>query len=154
MDSPPSVAYRQTSASSATPVGVIIALFDTILRDFRRALVAIDAGKVEARVLELNHALTVIAHLRSVLNHERGKDAARVFERFYNVTHAMLLMANLQGNKATLEKLGELYGSLRMAWYEAEEKLRRELQPPSTEAGDVVTTGTSRPETARERWSA
>ena len=63
MDNRPGTAYQHASAGGASPVGNIVALYDTILRDFRRALAALTVGDVETRVYELNHALTVIAHL-------------------------------------------------------------------------------------------
>ena len=56
-------AYQQSTARGASPVGLVVSLYDTILRDFRRALAALDSNNVELRVFELNHALTVIAHV-------------------------------------------------------------------------------------------
>jgi flagellar biosynthetic protein FliS len=64
----PASTYQQLAARGASPVGLVVSLYDTILRDFRRAQAALIAGDVEQRVFELNHALTVIAHLQSVLN--------------------------------------------------------------------------------------
>jgi flagellin-specific chaperone FliS len=61
--------YDQISAHGGSPVGMIVSLYDTILRDFRRAQVALDTGMVEARVFELNHALDVIGHLEGVLDY-------------------------------------------------------------------------------------
>jgi len=85
----PASTYQQLAARGASPVGLVVSLYDTILRDFRRAQAALVAGNVEQRVFELNHALTVIAHLQSVLNHERGGEAAKTFDRFYEIARAM-----------------------------------------------------------------
>jgi len=126
-------AYQQGSARSATPVGQVVALYDTILRDFRRAQEAIQAGNVETRVFELNHALTVIAHLQSVLDHERGGEAAKRFARFYDVTRGMILEVNVNGNRETLQKLANLYGSVRQAWQEIEKQV-----PPVESAVETV----------------
>jgi flagellar protein FliS len=112
--------YQQLAARGASPVGLVVSLFDTILRDFRRAQAALAAGSVERRVFELNHALTVIAHLQSVLNHERGGDAAKHFDRFYDVTRAMILDANVRCTPGSLEKLIDMYTSLRQAWQQIE----------------------------------
>src|SRR5262249_4776400 len=109
-------AYEQASARSASPVGQVVALYDTILRDFRRANEAQACGNVEKRVFELNHALTVIGHLRSVLDHERGGEAAKRLERFYEVTHTMILQASISPERDTTNKLIQLYSSLRQAW--------------------------------------
>jgi flagellar protein FliS len=116
-------AYQQSAARGASPVGLIIALYDTLLRDFRRALAALDGANVETRVFELNHALTIIAHLRDVLDHERGGDAAARLSRFYEVTNAMIMEANVSGSRLTLQKLVEIYGGLRQAWEHAERHL-------------------------------
>jgi flagellar biosynthetic protein FliS len=161
MDNRAATTYQQASAGSASPIGVIVALYDTILRDFRRALAALTAGDIEKRVFELNHVLTVIAHLRSVLKYEGAKEAATRFERFYDVTRAMTLVANVQASPKPIEELIELYSSLRAAWYQAEQQLpllsqqpaapvRASSQPPFPTADPA--SGFS--ETLRPRWSA
>ena len=116
-------AYQQSTARGATPIGLIVSLYDTILRDFRRALAALDSGNIESRVFELNHALTVIAHLQSVLDYQRGGDAAARLARFYEVTHAMILDASVSGSRESLMKLIDLYNSLRHAWQQADQEL-------------------------------
>lgn len=113
-------AYQQASAHGASPVGLVLSLYDTILRDFRRADAAMAQGNVETRVFELNHALTVIAHLQSVLDFERGGDAAKRFSNFYEVTRGMILSVNVDAKRETLQKLIEMYSSMRQAWQQAE----------------------------------
>jgi flagellar protein FliS len=118
-NSPASV-YQQLSARGASPVGLVVSLYDTILRDFRRAQAALLAGNIEQRVFEMNHALTVIAHLESVLNHERGGDAAKAFQRFYDVSRPMILEASINCTPASLQKLIDMYTSIRQAWQQVE----------------------------------
>jgi len=116
-------AYQQNAAQGASPIGLVLSLYDTILRDFRRALDAINRGNVETRVAELNHSLVVIAHLQSVLDFERGADAAKRFNSFYEVTRGMILSVNVEANRDTLQKLIEMYRSMRQAWQQAETQL-------------------------------
>src|SRR5882672_157839 len=71
------IAYQQSTASAASSVGQVVALYDRILRDIRGAISAIGAGQIENRVNSLNHALTIIGELQGVLDHERGGEAAR-----------------------------------------------------------------------------
>ena len=155
-------AYQQGSARSATPIGQVVALYDTILRDFRRAQEAIQNKNVETRVFELNHALTVIAHLQSVLDHERGGEAAKRFARFYDVTRGMLLEANVIGSRELLQKLADLYGSVRQAWKEIENKAPSVGSPAEAVAAvakspaiQQISPPTSEPATpSRSSWSA
>ena len=116
----PASAYQQLAARGASPVGLVVSLYDTILRDFRRAQAALVAGNVEQRVFELNHALTVIAHLQSVLNHERGGEAAKTFDRFYEIARAMILDASVRCTPESLQKLIATFTSIRQAWQQIE----------------------------------
>jgi flagellar protein FliS len=161
MSSNPTLSYNQASARGATPIGQIISLYDTILRDFGRALAALQAGQVETRVLELNHALIVIAHLQNVLNHERGGDAAKLFEQFYAVTRGMIVEANFQPRAESLEELINLYGGLRQAWYQAEQqspaddKQERPIDAqPVPAAAATVNAANDDIETPQLQWSA
>jgi flagellar protein FliS len=156
--------YQQSSVRGATPVGLIIALYDTILRDFRRALDALDSSNVEARVFELNHALTVIAHLKNVLDHDKGGDAASQFSRFYEVTRAMIVDVNLKSSRESLLQLTELYTGLRQAWLQADRNLSVRSAGPSVAPASAPSKIANPPSPApasedlvpeaRGRWSA
>ena len=148
-------AYQQSAARGASPVGMVVALYDTLLRDFHRALAAQGSGKIEARVFELNHALTVIAHLRGVLDYQRGGEAAGRLSHLYDVTHAMILEANINGSRQTLLKPTEMYGSLRQAWEQAERQL---AGSPATGVSALASSPHSAepglPSGSSGRWSA
>ena len=116
----PAVSYKQTAVQGATPIGQIIALYDTILRDLGRALEAVTARAVENRIDALNHALSVIGYLESVLDFERGGEAAPRFQVFYRVTRALIVQANVQATPESIEKLIDLYGQVRQSWYRVE----------------------------------
>jgi flagellar secretion chaperone FliS len=116
-------AYQKSAARGASAVGQVVSLYDTILRDFRRALAAIEAGNIEARVFELNHALTVIGELQGVLDFQRGGEAAVVLERFYSVTRPMIVDANVRVSTQAILELTEMYQNMRQAWRQAEQKL-------------------------------
>jgi len=116
--------YHQDSAHGGSPVGMVVSLYDTILRDFRRAQAALDAGLVETRVFELNHALDVIGHLEGVLDHKRGGEAARRLEGFYRITRGMIVAVNAEPSRTSIDGLIELYAPVRQAWQEVELKLQ------------------------------
>jgi flagellar secretion chaperone FliS len=161
-------AYQQSAARGASPVGLVVALYDTILRDFRRALAGLDSGMVESRVFELNHALTVIAHLRDVLDHQRGGQAAAQLLRFYDLTHAMILETNVGGSRSTLMKLIDLYANLRQAWEQAERQIAssdsaapplpstglRSLETSAIQVSGPAPTSAEAPLVSSGRWSA
>jgi flagellar protein FliS len=118
--------YIQRSAQGASPVGLVVRLYDAILEDFRRALDSVRKDEIERRIKALNHALLVIAELESVLDHERGGDVARRLKGLYQVTRAMIVQENLRPSPEGIEKLINLYMPVRQAWQEAEKNFKSE----------------------------
>ena len=141
----PASSYQMESASGASPVGRVVALYDTILRDFRRAQAAFESGNIETRSNELNHALTVIAHLQNVLDRENGGEAARHFAHFFDVTRAMIVQVNASPSLEGFQKLSNLYASLRQAWQEADQKVP--ATAPQAPAVRVPVASTAAPST-------
>lgn len=113
-------AYHQTTALGASPVGQIIALYATILRDLHSAIQAFDAGDIEKRVNATNHALIVIGELQGVLDFQRGGDAARNLSDFYTVSRAMMTEASVMSSREKLMELITMFTRLRSAWSQVE----------------------------------
>lgn len=162
MNNEPTLSYQHASVVGASPVGQIVALYDTILRDFGRALVAQKVRNIEARDFELNHALTVIGHLQCVLDHEHGGEPAKHFEQFYNVTRGMIVRACARATPEAIEELIELYAGVRQAWYRADQKMKvsEQSEPAAAEsAGGSTTPGVPTPadddvESSQLQWRA
>jgi flagellar secretion chaperone FliS len=137
--------YQRETARGASAIGGVVALYDTVLRDFRRASAAAAAGNIEARVFELNHALTVIGELNGALDYQRGGEAAKRFQNFYEVTRGLILEANLRSTPESLEHLIALYSPVRQAWKKIDGQIfsgePRQAPPAAshhTEAADLA----------------
>jgi flagellar secretion chaperone FliS len=115
------LAYHQSTAFGATAVGQVVALYDTILRDLRRATDATATGKIEERVNSSNHALLVIGELQSVLDFERGGEVARHLSDFYNVTRAMVANASITSCAEKFQELIAMFARIRAAWSHVEQ---------------------------------
>lgn len=122
-------AYHQSTGFGATAVGQIIALYDTILRDLRKASAAIENGEIEQRVNSSNHALIVIGELQSVLDFERGGTSARILNSFYTVSRVMLTEASILSSLVQFQELISMFARLRAAWTQAE-KMVGPLEAP------------------------
>ena len=64
-------AYREAAARSATPVALVVMLYEQLVQDMQHALEAIEQGNIEERTRELDHALVILAHLQGKLDHGR-----------------------------------------------------------------------------------
>jgi flagellar protein FliS len=114
------LAYRQSTALGASPVGQVVSLYDTILRDLHRATDALAAGQVEQRVAAVNHALLVIGELQGVLDFERGGEPARNLDGFYKVARNLILQASMKGSAGTFQEVISMLTRIRAAWAQVE----------------------------------
>ena len=113
-------AYFRSTASGATAVGQVVALYDIIVRDLRRAVEAIGAKQIEARVNAANHALMVVGELQGVLDFERGGETARNLKRFYTVARALITEASIHSSCEKFQELISMFARLRSAWSQVE----------------------------------
>jgi flagellar protein FliS len=113
-------AYHQSTAFGASALGQVIALYDTMLRDFHRAMAAIGAGQIEKRVNALNHALIVLGELQGVLDYERGGQVARNLSDFYTVGRVLILQASMTASREKMQELIGMFTRIRAAWAKAE----------------------------------
>jgi len=106
----------------ATPVGLVILLYDLVIESLARAIHEIDAGNIEARTADLNHALAVIGELQRSLNFEVGGEVAKRLTDLYDVSRNKILEANIKSNKDIIERLSRVLCSVREAWQVVEQK--------------------------------
>lgn len=111
------VSYR-TSSGAASGVGLVILLYEQLVRDLRRATTAMDAGDIQTRTSELDHALQVVCQLQGRLDMETGGEVARNLDRFYANIQATILQAQCKASKPGLLRLIDDVLSVREAWLE------------------------------------
>ena len=79
----PSLSYRKSAAAGASPLRLVILLYEQALEDLRRAQEALSRGDIEGRTREINHAILILGHLQGTIDHEQGGTVAANLERFY-----------------------------------------------------------------------
>jgi flagellar protein FliS len=112
----PSFAYRTSAVSSSSPVGLVVLLYEQLVKDLRHAVDAMHARDVENRTRELDHALQIVGQLQGSLNRENGGEAARNLDRFYTLLRNRLLQAQLQVSPEILDEQIAVLLDLREAW--------------------------------------
>ena len=117
--------YQDSAVRGATPIELVIVLYDSAIEGMRRALIAMQQSDVEARASQIGHALMVLQQLQGTLDFERGGEAARQFEQFYNLMRAKLLEAQMRGSLELMQKQIRYMSEVRDCWTQA----RRLLQP-------------------------
>ena len=73
MNNPALNTYRQFSVQGATPLGLVVMLYDGAIATLRRAASAMEAGDIPRKCAQLNRALAIVAQLEGTLNFESGR---------------------------------------------------------------------------------
>ena len=123
------MSYRRSAIEGASTIGLMIALFDTLAGDLRRAAAAIRANDIEARCKELNHAALVLGQLENWIDLKNGGDSAQTLSRFYAYLRAKMMEAAVSKSTKLLEVQIDMILHVRSAWQQLDA-----APPPQPEA--------------------
>jgi flagellin-specific chaperone FliS len=102
--SPTEMAYRKTAIGGASGFGLLVALYDTLAGDLRRAADAERDRDLGKRTLEVNHAFLVLAYLEDWVNHGSGGELADRLIAFYRTLRAKMIEAQLKRSPEIFEQ--------------------------------------------------
>jgi len=112
--------YREAAVRGATPVELVIRLYEQTIEDLRQAIKALEQNDVERRSNKINHAILVLGHLQSQLEFQNGGQVARDLENFYNVVRTNLVQAHVSASRQLLaQQITDLL-NVREAWIEVQ----------------------------------
>jgi flagellar protein FliS len=115
------LSYRKTAIEGASPIGLMIALFDTLAGDLRRAAEALRRNDIETRCNELNHATLVLGQLESWLDLKNGGEPAQNLQRFYAYLRAKMLEASAKKSAPILDAQIEMILHVRSSWQQIDD---------------------------------
>src|ERR1700756_4601763 len=119
----PGFSYREAAVAGASPVRLVILMYEQAMEDLRRALAAHTAGDIEGRTREINHAVLVIGHLQATLDRDQGGQVAENLAHFYDQLRAGLMEAQCRQSAAALEQQIAHLRLVHEAWCEVEKAL-------------------------------
>jgi flagellar secretion chaperone FliS len=123
------LAYRENAVCGATPIELVVILFDAAIDDMRRAVAAIKSSDIEQRAIAVRHAMLILQQLQGTLDFEKGGPAARQFEQFYNLIRAKLLESQLRNSPELMQQQIQFMSEVRDCWIEAENQLKPRPHP-------------------------
>ncbi|SRR5579884_199911 len=150
----PRLAYRQAAVEAATPLGLVVILYDLAIEDFRKGIAAIGAGDVEARTAALQHALSVLEQLQGRLDFEKGGDAAQQLDRFYSMIRGKILEAQIKCSAAVLEGIIGFMADLRSAWKQVEQSSAPAAPAVTVNDSALLPSNPQAVEASSNTWSA
>jgi flagellar protein FliS len=139
MNTDPKLVYRDTAANNASPLRLVVLLYEQLIEDLRRAATAIAHGDAEKRTIELGHALEVLGQLQGRLDLEQGGEVAQNLEKFYNLLRSNLLQAQVTDSAQILRQQIAHLLAIREAWLEVERAAPSSAQQPSAASASATT---------------
>jgi flagellar biosynthetic protein FliS len=114
------LAYRQTAAEGASGFGVLMALYDTLASNLRRAAEAERVDNIEQRSIEVNHAFLVIAYLEDWVKRGPGGELSDQLTAFYTELRRKLIQAQATRSATALEEQMRVVLKIRENWQQAD----------------------------------
>jgi flagellar protein FliS len=149
--------YREATVQGASPVGLVVRLYEQIVEDLRQAAKAIEQNDIGERTRYINHAILVIGHLQSPLDFANGGKVAKDLDHFYNVLRQNLIQVQFYPSKrAITQQITDLF-AVRDAWIQVERAERSTVTPPPPAVEPISATaltppyGAAEPKAARTR---
>jgi len=111
-------AYATTQVQTASPVQVVVLLYDGTIQAMKLAQEGMQNNNREDKSRFLGRALRVVSELSATLNMEQGGTVARDLLRIYEFVIHELTQANLLNQPERLDAPIRCLGVIREAWLE------------------------------------
>jgi flagellar protein FliS len=128
-------AYRKTAVGTASPLLLVVMLYDGALRFLEAALAAMERRDVYAQNDQIQRAQRILIELMSCLDMDRGGEIAQNLFALYGFAHNELVLANLHDDPDRVRGVTKLISGLRESWSELEAQQR--TAPSQTDPGAV-----------------
>ena len=113
-------AYREAAVLTATPVQLVVMLYDGVERFLRQAEIVMAEGDVPRANDRMQRAEAILDELIATLDKTAGQIAERL-EGIYVFCKRLLMEARTERDPAKLEKVRDLMRPLRDSWSELAE---------------------------------
>ncbi len=146
--------YREATVQGASPVELVVRLYEQIIEDLRQAAKALEQNQIECRTKRINHAIVVIGHLQSPLDFVHGGKVARDLDHFYNVLRQNLIQVQFHPSKPGITQQITDVLAVREAWIKVDLAERPPVSSPAAPAAAVATAAHTVPYSASEPASS
>ena len=111
--------YFRTQVESASPMELVVLLYDGAVRTADAAHEAMVSGDIPARRTAMNKLMAIIAELQNTLDVTRGGRVAEELDDLYTYMLSRLLKAITDQDAKPIDEVRRLLATLADAWREA-----------------------------------
>lgn len=108
--------YAQSSVLEASPLQLVIALYEGAISAAEQAKSALASGEDFARSRSITKAVSILAELMCSLDHEKGGEISANLKRLYSYMQQRLLLAHATKSAEPMTEVVGLLSSLLESW--------------------------------------
>jgi len=128
--------YQEHALDGASPVDLVVALYDGIIRFLYAAIAAVERGDVHGRRVAVKRALAILIHLQARLRMDIGGRPAQVLSEYYASMFALVLQASLAASPSRFEEVIGCIRNVRDAWRQVAADPAIRITAPSSASKD------------------
>jgi flagellar protein FliS len=113
--------YRSARVQTASPVGVLVQLYDGAIRFLREARGHMKESDVANKGIKLSKAHRIVTELQATLDKEKAPDLCDQLDSLYDFVLHQITEANVKNDASMVEPAIEVLQTLRAAWGEIAE---------------------------------
>jgi flagellar secretion chaperone FliS len=118
--------YLDATAETATPLELVLMLYQGVLRSTGQAIQAVEQRDVAEAHKSLIRAQDIVFELSASLNRAEGGATADNLAALYDYSYRRLVDANVRKDAAPAEEVARLFRDLLPAWQEVADTQRQE----------------------------
>ena len=110
--------YVQTQTTAATPLELVVMLYDAGVRHADAAHDAMVAGDIPVRRTAMNKLMAIVAELQNTLDLSRGGQVAKDLDDLYTYMTSRLITAVSEQDARPIDEVRRLLATLQEGWRE------------------------------------
>ncbi len=126
--------YQKNTVGSASPLQLVIMLYDGALKHLTHGKAAMKAKDVNTQNLELQKAQRIVMELMSCLDMDQGGEIAKNLFGLYGFITNQLIEANVEDDSTKIDRCIQILTELRTSWVQIEDGLKK---PKEEQQGDT-----------------
>ena len=124
--------YRKSAVTTASPLQLVIMLYDGALRFIETATEALESGDRFKQNHASQKAQKIVTELMACLDMQRGGEVAQNLFALYSFVYNRLVEANLEDRSDYYAQAGKVLSDLKVSWVHLE-SAQREGRAPTLE---------------------
>ncbi len=108
--------YGRVANTETNRLQQVVMLYDGAIKFLRLTASDIETGNLAAKAEHSNRALDIVSYLQSILDFERGGEAALIYDNLYNVVTAIIIRASAALDASEMRRAADLLAPVRDAW--------------------------------------